>query len=74
MSENNIPPYVDVAEELSRLTGHSATIQNVMGAFRLKIPPTASFPWAEVFRLLLRHDFKVDITREDPDLIIEARP
>lgn len=78
MAEKKVPPvidpHVDVAEELARLVGETGSVQTVMGAFRIKIFHTGGFPWAEVFKVLLYRDFKVDVVNEKADLVIQARP
>ena len=64
----------DVADQLTRLMGETGGLQNVMGAFRIKVHHVQGFPWGDVFKLLLYRDFKVDVRRQKADLYIEARP
>lgn len=64
----------DVADQLTHLMGETGGLQNVMGAFRIKVHHVQGFPWGEVFKLLLYRDFKVDVRRQKADIYIEARP
>jgi hypothetical protein len=67
-------PGVDVEQQLIFLMGDLGGLQNVMGAFRIKVYHTRAFPWDDVFKLLLYRDFKIDVTRHKADIYIEARP
>jgi len=67
-------PAVDVEQQLIFLMGDLGGLQNVMGAFRIKVYHTRAFPWDDVFKLLLYRDFKIDVTRHKADIYIEARP
>lgn len=78
MAEKQIPPVtdpaVDVAEALARLVGDTGSVQDVMGAFHIKVHHVGMFPWGDVFKTLLYRDFKVDVTRHKADIYIQARP
>ena len=68
-----VDPNIDVGQELMRLVGDTASVENVMSGFRIKIFHTRAFPWDELFKLLLYRDFKVDVNHHKADLFIEAR-
>ena len=70
---NIADPTIDIEAQLRYLMGDTGGLQNVMGAFRIKVYHTRAFPWDDVFKLLLYRDFKVDVTRHKADLFIEAR-
>ena len=76
MDQPKLPPVtnpgVDVAELLRYLIGDTGVLQESMGGFRIKIHHTRMFPWDEVFKALLYRDFKVYVTRQKADLLIEA--
>ena len=65
---------IDVAQELARLVADTGSVQDVMGAFRIRVRNASTFPWAAVLACLLDRDFKVDVTRHEADLVIQARP
>ena len=69
-----INPGVDVGEHLAYLMGHTGTVQDSMGGYRIKIHHTSAFPWDEVFKVLLYRDFKVYVNRHKADFYIEAQP
>jgi len=77
MAENNVPATpqgaADIAQELARLIGDTGNLQNVMGAFRVRVAKPAAFPWEQVFRVLLLHGFSVGIACPEANLVIEAR-
>ena len=62
-----------IAAGTDGLTIGALTTLEEMGGFRLKVYHTLGFPWAEVFKLLLYRDFKVDVRRQKADIFIEAR-
>jgi len=70
---NIYDPTVDIEQQLLFLMGDTGGLQNVMGAFKLKVYHTRAFPWDEVFKLLLYRDFKVYVTRHKADIYIEAK-
>jgi hypothetical protein len=70
---NIYDPSVDIEQQLLFLMGDTGGMQNVMGAFKIKVYHTRAFPWDEVFKLLLYRDFKVYVTRHKADIFIEAK-
>jgi len=77
MAENNTRSTpqgaADIAQELARLIGDTGNVQNVMGAFRVRVVKPAAFPWEQVFRVLLLHGFGVSVACPEANLVIEAR-
>lgn len=69
-----INPGVDVADELAFLIGETASLENYMGGYRIRIHHARAFPWDDVFKTLLFRNFKVYVTNAKADLIIEAAP
>ena len=78
MAEKNSPPVenpaVDVAEMLRYMMGDTGDLQESMGGFRIRIFHIRAFPWGEVCKTLVFHDFKVYVTRHKAELFIEASP
>jgi hypothetical protein len=73
---NNIPPVtnptVDVAELLRYTMGDTGDLQELMSGFRIKVYHAKAFPWDQVLRALLYRDFRVSVTRNKADILIEA--
>jgi hypothetical protein len=67
-------PGVDVVEALRYMMGDTGDLQEQMGGFRIRIHHVRAFPWGEVCKTLVFHDFKVYVTRYKADLLIEAIP
>lgn len=76
MSEKKPAPLifadVDVIDVLKFLIGDTGDVAESMGGFRIRIFHTRAFPWDEVMKTLVYHDFRVFVTRHKADLIIEA--
>jgi hypothetical protein len=76
MSENPFSPHaepgVDIAESLRYFMGDTGGLQESMGGFRIEVFHTKAFPWANVFKVLLDHGFRVYVTRHKADVRIEA--
>ncbi len=60
--------------ELTRIVGDMGVVEETNGAFRVKVAHSRAFPWDDVFKQLLYRDFKVEVTKQKADLIIESRP
>ena len=67
-------PGVDIAEELRFLIGETGLLEDLMGAFRIKIYHTRAFPWDDVFKTLLYREFQVWVSHHKADIYIEAKP
>ena len=78
MAEKNQSPFlnpgVDVVESLRYMMGDTGELQESMGGFRIKVFHVRAFPWGDVCKTLLYHDFKVYVTRHKADIFIEAAP
>ncbi len=77
MNPQNPPgsvPSIDVGEQLRHLIGDTGSVTEALGGYRLAVFHTTGFPWAEVFKVLLYRDFKVNVGRTKADLYIEATP
>jgi len=76
MADKKPPPLifadVDVQDVLIFLVGETGEVIHSMGGFKIRIFHTRAFPWDDVLKTLVYHDFKVFVTRHKADLIIEA--
>ena len=66
-------PGIDLADALQDLMGDTGDLRGSMGGFRIKVHHRA-FPWAEIFKALLYRDFRIAVTRNQADIVIEATP
>ena len=67
-------PTRDTNEELVWLIADTGEVHDWLGGYKIKIFHTRSFPWDDVFKVLLYRNFKVYVTRHKADLFIEAVP
>ena len=78
MAEKRTPPVADptanIEKELHRIVGDMGIVEETNGAFRVKVAHSRAFPWDDVFKALLYRDFKVEVSKQKADLIIEGRP
>ena len=73
-AHSDADPTLDVAERLERLMGDTGDVREQLGGFRIRVYHAGAFPWADVFRTLLYRDFRIYVTRNKADLVIEAAP
>ncbi len=65
-------PGIDIGQRLRILMGDTGGVHESLGGFQIEVYHTRGFPWADVFKTLLDHQFRVYVTRRKADVRIEA--
>lgn len=77
MSKEHVPsvnPSPDIMDVVTGLVAGSGAVEDFIGGYRIRVLNGRAFPWHEVLKTLVAHEFKVSVTEEHGNLLVEAQP